>query len=105
MFVSLHQGAPSQDKEVQLFRKAHVAADRPPYLVATKQFFVNCTAVCKATYGWTLRAPLQKLQDQLEAAVRREGLANEVASPHLVKLVVGHCLDPGFMSAQAISVP
>ncbi len=95
--------APPQEKEVQRFRKAHVAANRAaaaPYIAATRQFFVNCTAVCKAMYGWILRAPLRKFQNRLESAVRRAGFGHKVASPNLVKLVVGHSLDPGFMCAQ-----
>ena len=95
--------APPQEKEVQRFRKAHVAADRAamaPHIAAVRQFFVNSTVVCKATYGWILRAPLRKSQNRLESAVRRAGYGHKVASPNLVKLVVGHSLDPGFMCAQ-----
>lgn len=81
--------SPSKKRAEQLLCRSAGRCERPPIFPG------------KATYGWILRARTKKLSDQLEKAARQTGFAHSQASPHLVKLLLGHCLDPMYVSGQA----
>ena len=86
-------------KEKQRLTKAFECASKvhaAPVTAAVRSFVATCAATAKASFGWLARAPVQKHLKKLETRLRRAGYEHRMASPCLIRIVLGHCQDVSF---------
>ena len=74
----------------------------PRLLRVAEPFFGLIAAGAQATYGWLARTPpAAGLVSKLETALRRVGYCHRMASPALIRLIMGHPADVLFQSGAA----
>ena len=92
----LGRGGP-QPKEKARIEQATRAANKlvcAPVGGARRHFVSTMAVTTKAGYGWLARAPADKETRHLDSRLRAAGYGQHMAAPPLVKLVLGHGLDP-----------
>ena len=74
-----------------------------PNAASTRALVAGVAAASKFVYGWTARAPANKVISKLETKLKCASHDHSVASTHLAKMVTGHSRDVCCAGAQAIA--
>lgn len=92
------------DVEEQRIDKAKACAAKvasAPTGPRAKVFVASCAASTKAAYGWLARSPPKTLVSKTETRLRRAGYCHRLASPALIRLVLGHGQDVLYQAGAA----
>ena len=93
-------------KELSRLEKARACAAKvklAPIAAGRKAFVGLIAAGAKATYGWLARTPpAAGMVSKLETALRRVGYCHRMASPALIRLIMGHPVDVLFQPGAAV---
>ena len=94
---------PKEEARVTKARNAASKIRVAPVSAGVRAFIASAAASAKATYGWLVRQPAAKDRKKLETQLRRVGFCHRMASPCLIRLVLGHTQDIEFQAgAEAV---
>ena len=72
-----------------------------PFKGAVRHFFAQSTVGTKATFGWLLRSPPQKLILPCQRLLKWAGFGHKMAAVPLQQLLLGHTQNLSYMAGQA----